>query len=149
MRSHQRIAILTHGYSPAFVAKTAISLLRYRSEDIAAVIDQTAAGQSALPIIADEDCQIQSDIQRCSGLFHGVNVKICKCGGLTPALTMLLEARELGMATMVDYADLDGAVLLKDDPAQDAAVINGAVTLSQQPGCGAELIRNRLDKFPI
>ena len=83
---------------------------------------------------------------------------------------MLREARELGMATMVglhdrklnwgsaeaaqllpllDYADLDGAVLLKDDPAQGAAVINGAVTLSQQPGCGGELIRNRLDKFRI
>lgn len=124
--------------------------------------------ESALPIIADEDCQIQSDIQRCSGLFHGVNVKICKRGGLTPALTMLREAREFAMATMVgcmiessigisgatqllpllDYADLDGAVLLKDDPAQPAAVINGAVTLSQR-GCRGELIRNRLDKFRI
>ena len=47
MRSHHRIAILTDGYSSAFVAKTAISLLRYRSDDIAAVIDQTAAGQTA------------------------------------------------------------------------------------------------------
>ena len=47
MRSHHRIAILTDGYSSAFVAKTAINLLRYRSDDIAAVIDQTAAGQTA------------------------------------------------------------------------------------------------------
>lgn len=125
--------------------------------------------ESALPIIADEDCQIQSDIQRCSGLFHGVNIKICKCGGLTPALAMLREARDLGMTTMVgcmiessigisgaaqllpllDYADLDGAVLLKDDPAQGATVINGEVTLSPQPGCGGELIHNRLDEFRI
>jgi L-alanine-DL-glutamate epimerase-like enolase superfamily enzyme len=125
--------------------------------------------ESALPIIADEDCQIQADIHRCSGLFHGVNVKICKCGGLSPALTMLREAHDLGMTTMVgcmiessigisgaaqllpllDYADLDGAVLLKDDPAQGVTVINGEVILAQQPGCGGELIRNRLDEFRI
>ena len=47
IRSYHRIAILTDGHSSAFVAKTAISLLRYRSDDLAAVIDQTAAGQTA------------------------------------------------------------------------------------------------------
>jgi uncharacterized NAD-dependent epimerase/dehydratase family protein len=52
MRSHHRIVILTDGYSSAFVAKTAISLLRYRSDDIAAVIDQTAAGQTAQALLS-------------------------------------------------------------------------------------------------
>lgn len=123
--------------------------------------------RSALPILADEDCQTESDVARCHNLFHGVNVKICKCGGLTPALRMLREARERGMKTMVgcmvessigisgaaqllpllDYADLDGAVLLKEDPACGAAVVSGKVTLSAIPGCGGELQRDRLDAF--
>jgi L-alanine-DL-glutamate epimerase-like enolase superfamily enzyme len=125
--------------------------------------------ESALPIIADEDCQTASDVQRCFEMFHGVNVKICKCGGLTPALHMLQNARELSMKTMVgcmiecsigisgaaqllpllDYADLEGAVRLKDEPARGAAVVDGRVTLSQLSGCGGELLRDRLDAFLI
>ena len=125
--------------------------------------------ESALPIIADEDCQTLHDVERCEGMFHGVNVKICKCGGLTPALRMLRNARELGMKTMVgcmvessisisaaaqllpllDYADLDGAVLLKDEPARGAAVVDGRITPSGLSGCGGELLRDRLDEFLI
>ncbi len=127
------------------------------------------ANSSALPIIADEDCQTSHDVERCAGLFHGVNVKICKCGGLSPAITMLRNARQLQLKTMVgcmvessigisgaaqllpllDYADLDGAVLLKDEPARGATVVNGQVTLSGQAGCGAELIRDRMEEFLI
>lgn len=125
------------------------------------------AVESALPIIADEDCQTLHDVARCVGMFHGVNVKICKCGGLTPAIQMLKDARKLSMKTMVgcmvessigisaaaqllpllDYADLDGAVLLKDEPARGATVVNGQVTLSDLPGCGAELLSDRLDAY--
>lgn len=124
---------------------------------------------SILPIIADEDCQVPEDVDRCHGLYHGVNVKICKCGGLTPALTMLRHARELGLRTMVgcmiessvgisgaaqllpllDYADLDGAVLLRDDPATGATIDKGTVKLSNRPGCGGELNRDRLYEFRI
>ncbi|MEQ9407565.1 MAG: dipeptide epimerase [Fuerstiella sp.] len=127
------------------------------------------AAESALPIIADENCQTADDVARCAGFFHGVNVKICKCGGLTPALRMLHEARTLGMKTMVgcmvessvgisgaaqllpllDYADLDGAVLLKDEPVCGATVVNGRVTLSERPGCGATLLNDRLDEFLV
>ena len=122
---------------------------------------------SALPIIADEDCQVLADVAGCQGLYHGVNVKICKCGGLTPALSMLHHARELGMQTMVgcmiessigisgaaqllpllDYADLDGAVLLRDDPASGATINKGKVTLPERPGCGAQLDDHRLPLF--
>ena len=56
---------------------------------------------SRLPIIADEDCRTREDVPNCHGLYHGVNVKICKCGGLSPAFDMLHNARELGMKTMV------------------------------------------------
>jgi L-alanine-DL-glutamate epimerase-like enolase superfamily enzyme len=123
--------------------------------------------ESALPVIADEDCQVSGDVERCHGQYHGVNVKICKCGGLTPALTMLRRARELGLKTMVgcmiessiaisgaaqllpllDYADLDGAVLLRDDPASGVTIEKGVVRLSGRAGCGGELERGRLGQF--
>jgi len=120
-----------------------------------------------LPIIADEDCQVASDVPKCHGLYHGINVKICKCGGLTPALQMLREAKRLKMKTMVgcmvesaigisgaaqllplmDYADLDGAVLLADSPTEGVQVQNGTVSLTGRPGTGALLQHNRLKAF--
>lgn len=130
---------------------------------------QRVYAKSALPIIADEDCQQLRDVPSCQGLYHGVNVKICKCGGLSPALTMLRHARELNMKTMVgcmvetsigisgaaqllpllDYADLDGAVLLRDEPATGVTVDKGVVHLSTQFGCGAELLRDHVDEFLV
>jgi L-Ala-D/L-Glu epimerase len=115
--------------------------------------------RSHLPIIADESCQSESDVARCHGLFHGINIKICKCGGLTPALRMLREARGLGMKTMVgcmvessigisaaaqllpllDYADLDGSALLADDPTTGVQVTGAGIQLSDQLGNGASL----------
>ena len=91
---------------------------------------------SALPLMADESCQTAGDVVRCLDLFHGVNIKIVKCGGLTPARTMIGQARRLGLRVMagcmtessfgisaiaqllpqLDYADLDGAMLLAEDP---------------------------------
>ena len=123
--------------------------------------------ESALPIIADEDCQTQDDVAACHGLYHGVNVKICKCGGLSPALSMLRQGRSLGMKTMVgcmvessigisgaaqflpllDYADLDGAVLLRDEPASGVRIDKGIVRLSDLMGCGGTLDTERLKYF--
>lgn len=125
--------------------------------------------ESSLPIIADEDCQVSDDVRRCKGLYHGVNVKICKCGGLTPALSMLREARKLGMKTMVgcmiessigisgaaqlmplmDYADLDGAVLLSDSPTEGVSISKGVVQLAKKPGTGAVLQYKRLEQFRL
>ncbi|QEG39485.1 dipeptide epimerase [Roseimaritima ulvae] len=125
--------------------------------------------ESVLPIIADESCLVESDVEKCHQRFHGVNVKLCKCGGLTPAVRMLREARSLGMSTMVgcmvessigisaaaqllpllDYADLDGAVLLADEPAEGATVQRGRVQLGPLDGNGARLIKQRLDAFAI
>jgi len=115
--------------------------------------------ESRLPIIADESCQQPRDVGKCAGRFHGINVKVCKCGGLTPALQMLREGRELGMKTMVgcmiessigisgaaqllpllDYADLDGAVLLAHDPAEGVTLNRGQVQLTDRAGTGARL----------
>ncbi len=116
--------------------------------------------ESALPIIADESCLVEEDVEACHGLFHGINVKLCKCGGITPAVRMLRRARSLGMKTMVgcmiessvgisaaaqllpllDYADLDGAVLLSRDAAVGVTVENGNVNLSRRRGNGVELL---------
>jgi len=90
----------------------------------------------ALPIFADESCVQEADLPALRHHFDGINVKLVKCGGLTPALRMLRQARTLAMKTMVgcmletsvlisagcvaaqitDYADLDGAWLLAEDP---------------------------------
>lgn len=116
--------------------------------------------QSALPIIADESCQRADDVERCRGHFHGVNVKVVKCGGLTPARRMLEHARAVGLKTMVgcmtestvgisaiaqllplvDYADVDGAALLARDIARGVRVEHGACRFPQLGGTGVEMI---------
>ncbi len=118
--------------------------------------------QSVLPVIADESCRVQGDVTDCEGLFHGVNIKLCKCGGLTPAVAMLRQARQLGMRTMVgcmiessigisaaaqllpllDYADLDGALLIRDDPAAGVEIQKGQVTKPLASGLAAALKQN-------
>jgi len=115
---------------------------------------------SVLPVIADESCRTEPDVEKCHGLFHGINVKLCKCGGLTPASRMLKQARELGMETMVgcmiestvgisaaaqllpllDYADFDGATLLAEDAARGVNIRNGRVNFSSVSGSGIELL---------
>lgn len=116
---------------------------------------------STLPIIADESCIDEDDVERCVGHFHGVNVKLTKCGGLTPAKRMLEKARQLGLKTMVgcmtestvgisaiahllpllDYVDMDGALLLETDIAKGVKLEYGKVIFADIPGTGAQLLR--------
>jgi L-alanine-DL-glutamate epimerase-like enolase superfamily enzyme len=125
--------------------------------------------QSALPVVADESCLVAPQVEKCHGLFHGVNVKLSKCGGLTPALGMLRRAKELGLRTMLgcmiessvgisaaaqllpllDYADLDGAVLLREDPARGVDIEKGLVAFSDWPGTGAELVPEIADRLRV
>ena len=115
---------------------------------------------SYLPIIADESCQIETDIEKCYDYFHGVNIKLMKCGGLTPAKRMLEKAKILGLKTMVgcmtessvgisaiahltpllDFVDMDGALLLKTDIASGVKLLNGNIQFSNLNGTGAYLI---------
>jgi L-alanine-DL-glutamate epimerase-like enolase superfamily enzyme len=89
-----------------------------------------------LPIVADESCVTEEDVERIARDYDGCNIKLVKCGGLTPGRAMACRGRELGLKTMVgcmlessvliaagavvaqrtDYADLDGAWLIADDP---------------------------------
>ncbi|MDG2195188.1 MAG: dipeptide epimerase [Polaribacter sp.] len=114
---------------------------------------------SALPVIADESCIVESDVEKCAGLFHGINVKLTKCGGLTPGRRMLLKAKSLGMKTMVgcmtestvgisaiahilpllDYVDMDGGLLLKKDIASGITINNGVISYADEFGTGVSL----------
>lgn len=115
--------------------------------------------ECVLPVIADEACQSEADIDRCAACFSGINIKLAKAGGLTPALRMIPRARALGLRVMVgcmcessvgisataqllpllDEADLDGALLLAEDIADGVEIHNGRVTLLEAPGTGARL----------
>ncbi len=114
---------------------------------------------AALPIIADESCIIEEDVAKCFRHFHGVNVKLVKCGGLTPGRRMLLEAQKLGLKTMVgcmtessvgisaiahllpllDYVDMDGALLLAEDIATGVTLDYGKVLFPNVNGTGVTL----------
>jgi L-Ala-D/L-Glu epimerase len=116
--------------------------------------------ESALPVIADESCIVEADVKRCFGYFQGINVKLTKCGGLTPARRMLAEAKTLGMKTMVgcmnessvgisaiahllpllNYVDMDGTLLIVNDPATGVTFDFGKVIYAQENGTGANLI---------
>jgi L-Ala-D/L-Glu epimerase / N-acetyl-D-glutamate racemase len=104
---------------------------------------------SPLPIVADESCIEEADLGACQGAFDGVNVKLMKCGGITPARRMLRQARELGLKTMVgcmtestvgvsaiaqllpllDWVDMDGPLLLRGDSARGVSFDRGRVIL--------------------
>ena len=116
--------------------------------------------ESALPIIADESCIVEADVEKCIGLFHGVNVKLSKCGGLTPGKRMLENAKKLGLKTMVGcmtestigisaiahllplltYVDMDGALLLKEDIASGVTIQKGIISYAKGSGTGAHLL---------
>ncbi len=116
--------------------------------------------ESALPVIADESCQVLEDVDRCAGHFHGINIKLMKCGGLTPARQMIARARELGLKVMVgcmvessvgisaiaqllpllDYVDMDGAALLSRDIATGVVVERGICRYPEVNGNGVTLL---------
>ncbi len=115
--------------------------------------------KSPIPLIADESCVHENDVQKCRGFFHGVNIKLTKCSGITPALRMLTEAKALGLKTMLgcmnestvgsaalahlapqaDYLDADGPLLLQEDPATGLHYDEGRILLPQYPGLGISL----------
>ena len=112
-----------------------------------------------LPLIADESCLTEADVSKCVGQFHGINIKLSKAGGLTPARRMIAHARQLGLKVMVgcmlestvgisaiaqllpllDYVDMDGAILLAEDLADGVKVHQGIATFPDRPGNGVLL----------
>jgi L-alanine-DL-glutamate epimerase-like enolase superfamily enzyme len=113
---------------------------------------------SALPLFADESCVSEHDVEKCAGYFHGINIKLTKCSGLTPARRMIKKGKELGMQIMVgsmnessigtaaiaqllpsiDHVDMDGPLLLAEDLATGLSFENGRANFSNKPGLGIE-----------
>ena len=111
---------------------------------------------STIPLFADESCVSEADIVKCAGCFDGINIKLTKCGGITPALRMIKQARLLGLKVMMgtmnesivgtaaiaqflpqlDYADLDGPLLLNGDNASGLQLRNGLVHIDGKSGLG-------------
>jgi L-alanine-DL-glutamate epimerase-like enolase superfamily enzyme len=117
--------------------------------------------KSPLPLYADESCVAEPDVDKCHNHFHGINIKLTKCSGLTPARRMITRARQLGMQVMIgsmnessigtaaiahllplaDHVDMDGPLLLAEDLATGLSFENGRVVYSGQPGLGVEFTR--------
>jgi L-Ala-D/L-Glu epimerase len=115
---------------------------------------------SPLRLVADESCVVESDVQACASQFHGVNIKLMKCGGLTPARRMIADARRRGLSVMlgcmtessvgisalaqiaplVDAVDMDGAVLLAKDICTGVRVARGEAQFPNVAGSGVELL---------
>jgi L-alanine-DL-glutamate epimerase-like enolase superfamily enzyme len=115
--------------------------------------------ESSLPLFADESCVCEEDVEKCDNHFHGINIKLTKCGGITPALRMIENARRLDLKIMVgcmnestigsaaiahllpliDHADMDGPLLLEEDVATGIGYDFGKVSYSGLPGLGVEM----------
>ncbi len=111
---------------------------------------------SPLPLIADESCVSEHDVEKCNGHFHGINIKLTKCSGITPALRMIKNGRSLGMKVMVgcmnessigtaaiaqllpmlDYVDMDGPLLLAEDVAKGVQFDYGKIIYGDGYGLG-------------
>lgn len=109
-----------------------------------------------LPLIADENSLRLHDVPRLQGVFDGINIKLMKCTGLREAMKMISTARACGMKIMtgcmiessvaisaaaqltplVDYADLDGNVLITNDPFEGVRSLDGTIVLNDRPGIG-------------
>ncbi len=113
---------------------------------------------SRVPLIADESLHHAGDIPKLAGAFDGINIKLAKCGGIAPALQLIATARAYGLkillgcmiesslgiaaalaiAPLVDWIDLDGSLLVSNDPFGGLKLEEGRLLLPEGPGLGVE-----------
>ncbi len=118
--------------------------------------------RSKIPIFADESLMSSYDIPKIAHAFHGINIKLMKCGGIQEALRMVSMARAFSLKIMLgcmietsagitagasisplfDYVDLDGNLLIVNDPFKGVINSKGKLILSDKPGLGLEVIEN-------
>lgn len=121
--------------------------------------------RSKIPIFADESLMTASDIPKIASAFHGINIKLMKCGGIQEALRMVSMARTFGLKVMLgcmietsagitagasisplfDYVDLDGNLLITNDPFRGVKTVKGKLILPEKPGLGLEILQNIWD----
>jgi L-alanine-DL-glutamate epimerase-like enolase superfamily enzyme len=117
---------------------------------------ETLRERSPLPVYLDEDCHTSADVPRCAELGHGVNIKLAKAGGIREAVRIAHVARALGLGVMLgcmvesglgiaagcvvaplcDHVDLDGNLLLADDPFPGPTLSDGVQVPADEPGLG-------------
>ena len=120
---------------------------------------KTLFANAVLPLFADEACAKEEDVLMCHNHFHGVNIKLTKCSGITPAKRMIDKARQLGLqimigcmnessvgtaaiaqlAPLVDYVDMDGPLLLSEDIAKGVVFKEGKIIYTNGYGLGIEM----------
>jgi L-alanine-DL-glutamate epimerase-like enolase superfamily enzyme len=125
--------------------------------------------ESALPLFADESCVFEDDVEKCYEHFHGINIKLTKCSGPTPALRMIATARSLGMKVMMgsmnessigsaaianflpqlDCVDADGPLLQAEDLAEGLKITSGKISTSNLPGLGITPRAGLFDELPV
>jgi L-alanine-DL-glutamate epimerase-like enolase superfamily enzyme len=114
--------------------------------------------RSPLPLYVDEDCHTLADVAACAGRAHGINIKLAKSGGIREAVRMANAARALGLGVMVgcmiesglgisagcqvaslcDHVDLDGNLLLAEDPCPGVQLVDGVQLPPATPGLGVQ-----------
>jgi len=119
---------------------------------------------TSIPIFADESCVGEKDVEKCAGYFSGINIKLTKCSGITPAMEMIKKARLLNMhvmlgcmnessigtaalahlAPLVDFLDADGPLLLKDDLGAGISFADYQLKPSMLPGLGVTPLMEKL-----
>ncbi len=160
-------AILRVDANAVWNVETALKLIPQLKELGVELVEQTLAKddwegmkilykESVLPIFADEACIFENDVEKCKNHFHGINIKLTKCSGITPAFRMIKKARELDLKIMVgcmnestigsaaiahllpfiDYADMDGPLLLEEDIATGIEYDYGKIIYSEEAGLG-------------
>jgi L-alanine-DL-glutamate epimerase-like enolase superfamily enzyme len=122
---------------------------------------KTLFAASPLPLFADESCVSGQDVEKCYEHFHGINIKLTKCSGITVARRMISRAKELGMkvmvgcmnessvgtaaiaqlAPMLDYVDMDGPLLLAEDIATGVGFDQGKIMYTTSNGLGITIDR--------
>ncbi|MFI9526593.1 enolase C-terminal domain-like protein [Micromonospora rosaria] len=151
------------GWTPEQAVRRLDALARYRVEMVeqpvpAGRVDRLAwvAARTPVPVVVDEDAATEADLPRLAGAVAGVNVKLAKCGGIRAATRIVAAAREHGLAVMLGclvtsslgiapalhlagyarWVDLDGHLLLADDPWTGLGGHDGTLHLTGTPGLG-------------
>jgi L-alanine-DL-glutamate epimerase-like enolase superfamily enzyme len=115
--------------------------------------------KSELPLFADESCVKESDVEKCNNLFHGINIKLTKCSGITPAKRMIEKAKQYNLKTMlgcmnessigtaaiaqlapfVDFVDMDGTLLQNEKFGEGVGFDFGKIIYNDLPGLGVKV----------
>ncbi len=150
-RDHERALAMVHLCAEAGVEYVEQPMPRHALADLARL-----QGASPLPIVADESAETIEDLPNLAGVVAGINVKLMKCGGPIEALAMIRLARELGLRVMLgcmvetsvaitamahlaglaDWVDLDGNLLLAEDPFRGVRVDQGRLRMPGEAGLG-------------